>query len=405
MSKCCVIGMGYIGLPTATVIANVGHEVVGVDIEKEKVEKINKGLVYIKEPDLDALLKKVVSKGNLMAREIPCEADVFIIAVPTPFNKTHSKIPEPNLKFLFSAAEAICKVLQKGNLIIIESTSPVGTTKKLSQFIKKLTNYNQDEFKIAYCPERVLPGKILKEIIVNDRVIGGINEESSLASKMFYETFCDGDLYLTDSATAELVKLSENAYRDINIAYANELSMICENFSINPNELIDLANKHPRVNILKPGCGVGGHCIAIDPWFIAYADPSNSALIQTARKVNQEKTNWIIQIIEKRIEILEKKYKRRINIGCFGLSFKPDIDDLRESPALFITTKLIENGHQVFVSEPNISNYSDFRLYQIDQVVEKSDLLVFLVSHSSFKNINTFNKDVINLCGLKLGIH
>ena len=238
-------------------------------------------------------VKKVVNSGNLIGRTKPVKSDVFIIAVPTPFKDELFNIPEPNLDFVISAIKSVCKVLEKGNLIIIESTSPVGTTKKMAFLIEKVTKFSIDEIKLAYCPERVLPGKILEELVKNDRVVGGINNESSKASKIFYETFCKGEIFITDSATAELVKLSENAYRDVNIAYANELSMICENFSVNPKELINLANKHPRVNILDPGCGVGGHCIAVDPWFIAFADPKNSLLIQSARKVNKQKTIWI----------------------------------------------------------------------------------------------------------------
>lgn len=402
MKKCCVVGIGYIGLPTAAIIADKGFEVLGVDIDKEKINKLRKGEIYINEPSLEELVKKQFSKGNFKVSCNVEKSDIFIIAVPTPLIKSNSKLQEPNIDYILDAALQISRVIEKNNLVILESTSPIGSTEKIAEIILENTKYSLDDIHFAYCPERVLPGDTLNELIMNDRVIGGLTELSSLKSKSFYKTFCKGEIYITDAKTAEMSKLTENAYRDINIAYANELSMFCDKFSIDVFELINLANKHPRVNILNPGCGVGGHCIPIDPWFIAYADPKNTKLIQTARLVNNNKTTWIIEYIEKKASFIKKNLKREIIIGCFGLSFKPNIDDLRESPALKITKGLIQKGLKVFSCEPNINSYPNIKLYDINELVEKSDLLVFLVAHSEFRNIKTLNKEVINLCGLKL---
>ncbi len=400
MKKCCVIGIGYIGLPTAVILASSGFKVLGVDIDKEKINKLKRGEIYIKEPNLEQIVKEQVLNGNLKVSSKVSKSDVFVITVPTPLSKGNSTLPEPNIDYILDAALQISKVIEKGNLVILESTSPIGSTEKIAELILKQTNYSYNDIHFAYCPERVLPGDTLNELISNDRVIGGLTELASIKSKRFYQNFCRGEIYLTDAKTAEMSKLSENAFRDINIAYANELSMFCHRFSIDIYELINLTNKHPRVNILNPGCGVGGHCIAIDPWFIACEDPKNTMLIQTARQVNNKKTSWILELVESKASSIKKKFKRDITIGCFGLSFKPNIDDLRESPALKITKELIEKGYNVLSCEPNIESHTEIELYAINEVVEKSDLLVFLVAHSEFRNIKTFNKEFLNLCGL-----
>tara|TARA_Y100001968_G_scaffold307221_2_gene324825 strand:- start:9679 stop:10893 length:1215 start_codon:yes stop_codon:yes gene_type:complete len=402
MKTCCVIGLGYIGLPTAAILSKVGHKVIGVDTNVEVVKKINSGKTHIKEPNLENLVQESVSSNTLSAQSKPSKADIFLITVPTPFIKSNSRIPKPNLDYVQTAARAISTVLEPGNLVIIESTCPVGTTKKIAELIFEETKLNDKQVKLAYCPERVLPGRILEELISNDRVIGGLNPESSDECKSFYQTFCKGEIHITNSETAEMVKLSENAFRDINIAYANELSMICDISSINVNELITLANKHPRVNILNPGCGVGGHCIAVDPWFIASAQPENTDIIQAARLVNEKKTSWVISQIKEKVYNLQNKTQKQINIGCFGLTFKPNIDDIRESPAIKIVTNLIEDGYKVYTCEPNISNHPKISLYTSEEVINCSDILVFLVAHSKFENLETKDRDIVNLCGLKL---
>ncbi len=402
MKKCCVIGIGYIGLPTAAILANNGFKVLGVDVDLDKINILKRGEVYIKEKNLEDLVKKQLLLGNLKVSNKVSKSDVFIITVPTPLAERDSTLPKPNIDYILDAALQISKVIEKGNLVILESTSPIGSTKKIAEIILKQASCSINEIHFAYCPERVLPGDTLKELISNDRVIGGLTKLASKKSKSFYQTFCKGEIHITDAKTAEMSKLSENAFRDINIAYANELSMFCQKYSIDVYELINLTNKHPRVNILSPGCGVGGHCIAIDPWFIAYADPSNTNLIKTARQVNNKKTSWILKLVENRALSIKEKIKREITIGCFGLSFKPNIDDLRESPALKITKELISKGFNVLSCEPNIKSHPDFDLRASNVIVEKSDLLVFLVAHSEFRNMNTFKKEVINVCGLKL---
>lgn len=401
MKTCTVMGLGYIGLPTAAILANSGYRVFGVDINPSIVKTINKGLIHIKEPNLKSLVSNTVLNNNLSAHPNPSQSDVFLITVPTPFEKTLTDIPKPNLEYVFDAATSISKNIQPGNLIIIESTCPVGTTEKVHALLSEESGLKKEEINIAYCPERVLPGNILNELVDNDRVIGGLTPESAIASKLFYESFCKGTLHITDAKTAELVKLSENAFRDINIAYANELSMICNEFSIDVRELIKLSNKHPRVNILNPGCGVGGHCIAVDPWFIASALPDQTHLIRTARLVNENKISWVISEVKKRSSIISKKIGRPAKIGCFGLSFKPNIDDLRESPALRITEKLIKEGYDVFPCEPNINSHPTIELYSINEVMESADLLLFLVAHSSFMDIDTSGIDTFDLCGIK----
>ena len=341
-NKCCVIGLGYIGLPTATILASSGYEVVGVDINSSVVSTINEGKVHIIEPDLDKAVANATSCGNLRASCKPEKADIFIIAVPTPFKFTNNSIPEPDIKYVLSALNSISNHIQPGNLIIIESTCPVGTTTKVQEELSKRLQFDINLVKIAYCPERVLPGFIMEELVSNDRIVGGLSPEASEQAKDFYRSFSTGNIYKTSAESAELIKLAENSFRDINIAYANELSMICDKFDVNAQEVIKLANKHPRVNILNPGCGVGGHCIAVDPWFIAHAVPDLSPLIQTARKVNIAKQTWVENKILSEARSFEERLKVKATIGIFGVTFKPDIDDTRESPALKIVNNIIQ---------------------------------------------------------------
>jgi len=404
-TKVTVFGLGYIGLPTAGILAENGFEVLGIDVEKSVVESINSGKVHISEPDLNDLIAKNVNNGNLRASTEPIESDVFIIAVPTPFKCSEKEnkhnLPEPDLKYIFQVINSISRVLKKNNLIILESTSPIGTTKKIQSEIIKSTGFDKDDCKIAYCPERVIPGNILKELVNNDRVVGGVNKSSTELAKKFYSGFCKGNIFTTDSNTAEMVKLSENAYRDVNIAFANELSIICENKDINVRELIKIANCHPRVNILNPGAGVGGHCIAIDPWFIAWDQPENTPLIQTSRKVNNQKTEWIIKKIKSYIISFKKNISREPIVGIMGLAFKADCDDLRESPALKIFQTLKDQFPNIYPCDPYVNPKNiNFEIFDREFVINKSDLLVFLVSHSAFADLNIKSKRVIDICGI-----
>tara|TARA_Y100000739_G_C20597090_1_gene460908 strand:+ start:20 stop:1246 length:1227 start_codon:yes stop_codon:yes gene_type:complete len=397
---CCILGLGYIGLPTAALIAKNKNKVIGVDINNEVVDKINKGKIHIIENGLQGLVKSVVHEGYLFAKNKPTKANVFILAVPTPLEKNKDGLPKPNIDYVLNAVISISEFLEPGNLVILESTSPVGTTEKIADLIYQKSGLSKGSLSIAYCPERVLPGKALKEIISNSRVIGGINEISAAQGENFYKSFCEGEIIKTDSRTAELVKLTENAYRDVNIAFANEISMVSSQLKVNYEEIIKIANHHPRVNILNPGCGVGGHCIAIDPWFIASQSPELTTLIQAGREVNLNKTNWSINLIINKIQELKIKLKRKPLIGIFGLTFKNDIDDLRESPALFITEKLLEKGNDLIICEPNVKSYKDLVFANAKEIIEKADILILLVSHYQFKNLNFENKEIINLCGL-----
>lgn len=389
------MGLGYIGLPTASILATKGYQVLGVDIKESTVNTINSGNIHIVEPDLDILVRSAVNSGNLRVSLTPEEADVFIIAVPTPFkieNSNHGKIPD--ISSVEAATKSIAPYLKEGNLVILESTSPVGTTERISEisaklrpdlFNSKLSTHNSVKIFIAHCPERVLPGHIIRELVDNDRIIGGINKTSAEKAKELYKTFCNGDIYLTDSKTAELAKLVENSFRDVNIAFANELSLICDRLGINVWELINLANKHPRVNILKPGPGVGGHCIAIDPWFIVAATPDEAKIIRTAREINDYKPHWVI----KKVKAKAERFKDPV-IGCLGLAFKADIDDLRESPALEITRELINSGvGRVMACEPNVKGgFGEFPLYGLVDVLREADILVVLVDHAEFKGLD-----------------
>lgn len=396
----CVIGLGYIGLPTAATFAAHGVKVTGVDVNQHAVDMINQGKVHIVEPDLDALVKDVVEKGMLSAQTAPVEADAYIVAVPTPFKDNY----EPDLKYIEAASKALAPFLKKGNLVILESTSPVGATEQMSEWLSEaredLTFPQQtgeeSDIRIAHCPERVLPGKVLVELISNDRIIGGMTQPCSTAASDLYKTFVEGGCIETNARTAEMCKLTENSFRDVNIAFANELSIICDRLDINVWELIALANRHPRVNILQPGPGVGGHCIAVDPWFIVSKTPEQARLIRTAREVNDSKPEWVIDQVKIRIaEFLQanpEKTIKDITVACYGLAFKPDIDDLRESPALEITKKLAEQGLNILAIEPNIeilpSKLSgNVKLINLDES-HVADIHLVLVDHREFKDFN-----------------
>ena len=398
MVKCNVIGLGYIGLPTSLILANAGHDVIGVDVNEQVLADLKKSKSHIKEPEIDSLLKKSIDNGKFKVQPKPSIADVFIIAVPTPLKTKHGNlIPEADLSFVNKAVDSISDFVKDNDLVILESTSPVGTTEQIANRILK--NKPLKNLHIAYCPERVLPGQIVNELISNDRVIGGITKESAEKCAELYTTFCKGELLITNDKTAEMIKLTENAFRDVNIAFANELSMICDDFKINTDQVISYANRHPRVDILNPGCGAGGHCIPIDPWFIASKSPDLSRLIQTARLVNDKKTLWIIDKIKERAASFEKMNSKTPLIGIFGLTFKPNVDDLRESPALKIFNTLEKEGMSIITCEPNIKK-GLFNTKTLDELLDKADILVFRVAHSSFKKIDFSKYLILDFCGI-----
>jgi len=359
-----------------------GYAVHGVDVSSKVVDTINKGKIHIVEPDLDIMVKSAVNAGNLKAGLEPVEADVFIIAVPTPFKDGY----EPDLSYVESATQMISPFVKPGNLVILESTSPVGTTDEVVAKILKENGHDTEKAVfVAHCPERVLPGRILIELVENDRIVGGVNPLATEKAVEFYNTFVRGEVLSTDSRTAEMAKLTENSSRDVSIAFANELSLICDDEGINVWELISLANRHPRVNILKPGPGVGGHCIAVDPWFIVARSPEHAKLIKTARLVNDAKPDWVIEKVKSRAE----KFKHPV-IGCLGLAFKADIDDLRESPSVDIVRKLIkENVGKILISEPNLESHNEFELMSCDEVIKQADIILLLVDHKEYKGIKT----------------
>lgn len=380
----CVIGLGYIGLPTAALLASNGYDVVGVDLNRHAVETINKGQIHIVEPDLDAFVRSAVAAGKLKAFTEPQAADIFIICVPTPFHEGEG-IPQPNIDYVLAATNGIAGFVKPGNLVILESTSPVGTTEKMLEVLNG-AGVDTTKISIAYCPERVLPGKIMTELVVNDRVVGGLIPEATKLVADFYRTFVRGEVLETESRTAEMCKLAENSFRDVNIAFANELSMICAKEGINVWNLIQLANRHPRVNILQPGAGVGGHCIAVDPWFIVARDPENSRLIRSAREVNNFKTAWTIDQIKIAAADASARIGRKPKVACLGLAFKPDIDDLRESPAAHIVEALVSQGYDVIAVEPNIEKHDGFTLATLEDVLQKADVVAVLVKHRQFAN-------------------
>jgi UDP-N-acetyl-D-mannosaminuronic acid dehydrogenase len=394
--KVCILGLGYIGLPTAALLANRGYYVHGVDVVPEVVETINRGEIHIVEPDLDAFVHAAVNSAHLHAGLTPTEADIFIIAVPTPIHADHS----PDITYVLSASRMIAPFVKPGNLIILESTSPVGTTEKVKAELEKSGVDTQPLF-FAYCPERVLPGQVMKELIENDRIVGGLNEEGTLKGASFYKTFVKGAVLQTNARTAEMCKLTENASRDAGIAFANELSIICDELGIDVWELINLANKHPRVNILRPGTGVGGHCIAVDPWFIVSQTPEKAKLIRQAREVNNFKTHWVTEKIINASLRFRIENKKKPKVACLGLAFKPDIDDLRESPALDVVRKLKEEKTDCLIVEPNVDSHPEFELISLESALEKADIIAVLVAHSPFKKA-TFpsNKQVLDFVGL-----
>ena len=393
------IGLGYIGLPTSALIASHGTNVLGVDINQKVVDIINQGKIHIVEPDLDKIVSKAVSDGFFKASINPSSANVYLIVVPTPFKGNH----EPDISFVEAATKGIIPLLKKGDLYIIESTSPIGTTEKMQKLIYASRPELEGAIHIAYCPERVLPGNVMHELVENDRVIGGVDEASTQKAISFYSKYVKGELHATNARTAEMCKLVENSSRDSQIAFANELSLICDKADINVWELINLANKHPRVNILQPGCGVGGHCIAVDPYFIVSDYPAESKMIGTAREVNNYKSFWCAEKIQNEKYKFELKHGRKPKTALMGLAFKPNIDDLRESPAKYIAQKVLQNSNneEHFIVEPNIEEHNVFKLTTIKKAIEKSDIIVFLVAHDEFKSLNISSaKILLDFCGI-----
>ena len=393
------IGLGYIGLPTSALIANNNIPVHGVDINQNTVDTINAGKIHIIEPSLDVAVAKAVKEGYLRADTKPVEANTYLIVVPTPFKGNH----EPDISFVEAATKSIINLLKAGDLYIIESTSPVGTTEKMMKYIYSERPELKNKLHIAYCPERVLPGNVMYELVNNDRVIGGVNEAATEKAMAFYSQFVKGVLHKTNARTAEMCKLVENSSRDVQIAFANELSLICEKAGINVWELIDLANKHPRVNILQPSCGVGGHCIAVDPYFIVSDYPLESKIIGTAREINNYKSFWCAEKIQIEKIKFELRYGQKPIIAIMGLAFKPNIDDLRESPAKYIAQKVLQNDNngEYFIVEPNIKQHMAFKLTNYKEASEKADIIVFLVAHNEFKSLR-FNEgqQVLDFCGV-----
>ena len=391
--KVVAIGLGYIGLPTSALIAQNGIQVHGVDINQKVVDTINKGKIHIVEPSLDIVVKEAVKKGFLKADVKPVEADTYLIVVPTPFKGNH----EPDISYVEAATKNIIPFLKEEDLYIIESTSPIGTTEKMMHLIYAERPELVDKLNIAYCPERVLPGNVMHELVYNDRVIGGVDQKSTKKAILFYKQFVKGELHATNARTAEMCKLVENSSRDVQIAFANELSIICDKANINVWELIQLANKHPRVNILQPGCGVGGHCIAVDPYFIVSDYPMESKIIGTAREVNNYKSFWCAEKVQSSKLEFELKHGRKPIIALMGLAFKPNIDDLRESPAKYIAQKIMQNDNngEYLIVEPNINSHNVFKLTNHKTAIEKADIIVFLVAHKEFIEMKINEEKVI----------
>ena len=403
MKEIAVIGMGYIGLPTATLVAHHGYKVYGIDINSQVVSQINNAILPFHEPGLEELLKVAVKQNHLIASSVVVNAECYLIVVPTPFDQNN----KPDTSYVKNAIRSILPYLDEGDLVIIESTCPVGTTKKMMEFIYESKPELKDKLYMSYCPERVIPGNIVKELVDNDRVIGGINDKSADRAAKFYKTFVKGELHTTNSQTAEMCKLVENSSRDIQIALANELSIICDKSNINIWELIELANKHPRVNILKPGCGVGGHCIAVDPYFIIADHPNDTKLIGAARKINNYKALWCIEKIHNTFLNFEKINNKKAKLAFMGLAFKPDVDDLRESPASYITSQVLDllpiQNH--LVVEPNLSEHELYDLVDYDIAINEADIIIYLVAHKEFQSSQIHpNKIVLDFCGVNQNI-
>ena len=393
------MGLGYIGLPTAIIAAKHGIQVTGVDINPRVVEMTNQGRLHIIEPGMEEMLREVVANGNLRASTTPETSDAYFMVVPTPFKGNH----EPDISYVEAATRAVLPCLKEGDLYVIESTSPVGTTDKMRDLIFSERPELRNKIYIAYCPERVLPGNVIYELTHNDRVIGGVDEASTTKAIEFYSRFVQGTLHRTNCKTAEMCKLTENSSRDVQIAFANELSFICDKAGIDVWELIRLANKHPRVNILWPGCGVGGHCIAVDPYFITADFPVESRMIATAREINNYKAFWCAEKVENAMLRFELERHRKPCVAMMGLAFKPNIDDLRESPAKYIVSKVMQgrNNADILVVEPNVREHNVFKLTDYREAYERADIVVMLVAHDPFKTLpRNDDKIVLDFCGI-----
>lgn len=413
MKNICVFGLGYIGLPTAAMFAHHGAKVTGVDVNQHAVDTINQGKIHIVEPGLEAIVKQAVDNGNLTASLTPVHSEAYLIAVPTPFK---GEDYEPDLSYIKAVSKALAPLLQKGDIVILESTSPVGATEKMVEWLAEdradltFPKYhepdNEADIFVAYCPERVLPGKVVEELISNDRIIGGMTKESTKKAQEVYRIFVEGDLLPTNSRTAEMAKLTENASRDVSIAFANELSIISDKLDINVWELIELANHHPRVNILQPGAGVGGHCIAVDPWFIVNQNPEEARITRMAREINDGKPKWVITKINEQIEALKQKGVDRPKVALLGLAFKPNIDDLRESPAVHIARDMLDaDSAEFLLVEPNIDELPKSlmagNLVKLDSALEEADIIVILVGHDQFKKVSLpEDKPMIDAVGI-----
>ena len=393
------MGLGYIGLPTAIIAAKHGVDVIGVDINAKVVEKTNQGILHIIEPGMEEMLQEVITAGKFKAYIAPQECDAYFMVVPTPFKGDH----EPDVSYVEAATRAVLPLLKEGDLYVIESTSPVGTTEMMANIIFTERPELKDKIYIAYCPERVLPGNVIYELVHNDRVIGGLNPESTDKAIEFYSQFVQGQLHKTNSRTAEMCKLTENSSRDVQIAFANELSLICDKAGINVWELINLANKHPRVNILQPGCGVGGHCIAVDPYFITADYPAESKIIASARQINNYKSFWCAEKVKSTMLEFELKNNRKPVVAMMGLAFKPNIDDLRESPSKTIVGKVMQmcNNADILIVEPNVEEHKTFKLTPYQEAFEKADIIVMLTAHDQFKTLPyDENKVILDFCGI-----
>lgn len=391
----CVLGLGYIGLPTSAALAARGFSIHGVEVNADVVETINAGKTHIVEPELDLLVRAAVESGRLRAHSEPAEADVFMICVPTPINDDKTA----DLEYVWAATRQLAKYVKPGNLVLLESTSPPRTTERVAEIILEETDLSTGDIHVAHAPERVLPGRILREVVENDRIVGGIDDASTEAAAEFYEKFVSGRILTTTSRTAEMAKLVENSFRDVNIAFANELSVLCDELEIDVWELIALANRHPRVDILSPGPGVGGHCLAVDPWFIVELAPTTARLIQTAREVNESKPDWIVERVRRKAE----RFKNP-GIACLGLAYKPDVDDLRESPAVDIARQLCSMDiGDVWAVDPHVDGHPDIPLRDLQEGVEAADIVLLLVGHRQFKRMPRQwlrEKVVFDICGL-----